>query len=118
MSARFLATIAAAGVATVSLFSASAQAEPAVPSVTVSLGNYDLSRPADASAAYARLQRAARAVCNPPLTLELKSRQLHQQCYAEALTNAVARIDSKQLTALHASSNELRIASRTDRSRT
>ncbi len=119
MSARsFVTAIAATGVVAVSLFSASVQAGPAVRQVTVSFERFDLSKQQDADELYARLQRAARSVCGPLVSRELSFRRLSQECYEDALTRAVAKIDSARLTALHESSGDMRIASRTDRSRT
>lgn len=119
MSARsFITAIAAASVATVSLFSASAQAEPAERQVTVSLEHFDLSKQSDADEVYARLQRAARNVCGTLVNKDLNIRRLTRECYDSALARAVAEVDSARLTALHESNSETRIASRTSRSRT
>lgn len=118
MSARsFITAIAAASVATVSLFSAAAQAEPAAPQITVSLERFNLSKQSDADALYARLQRAARDVC-APRTRGFQYEHPVPRCYEDALEKAVAKIDNVLLTALHESNSETRIASRTGRSRT
>jgi UrcA family protein len=119
MSTRSLiAAATAVGIATMSLFSVSAQAESEAPSVTVSLERYDLSKQSDADLLYVRLQRAAREVCRPLESRELSFKRLHTQCFENALQNAVASVDDVKLTALHQSDSELRIASRTPRSRT
>ena len=117
MSARsFIAAMAVAGVAAVSF--PAAQAEPAGHEVTVSLEQFDLSKQADADEVYARLQRAARSVCGSRVRQDLNLSRLADQCYADALAKAVATVDSARLTALHESNGELRVASRTGRSRT
>lgn len=113
-----IAAATAVGIATMSLFSISAQAEAEAPQVTVSLERYDLSKQSDADLLYVRLQRAARTVCRPLDSRELSIKRLHAQCFEDALQNAVASIDNVKLTALHQSDSELRIASRTPRSRT
>jgi UrcA family protein len=119
MSARsFITAIAAASIATVSLFSAGAHADPAERQVTVSLERFDLSKQSDADEVYARLQRAARSVCGAPVEKDLNLRRLNRECYEGALAKAVAEVDSTRVTALHESNSETRIASRTGRSRT
>ncbi len=119
MSARsFITAIAAASVATVSLFSAGAHAESAKHQVTVSLERFDLSKQADADEVYARLQRAARSVCGPFVRQDANLGRLTRECYEDALAKAVATVDSARVTALHESNGGMRIASRTGRSRT
>ena len=119
MSTRSLiAAATAVGIATMSLFSISAQAGADAPQVTIPLERYDLSKQSGADLLYVRLQRAAREVCRPLESRELSFKRLHEQCFENALQNAVASVDNVKLTALHQSDNELRIASRTPRSRT
>lgn len=119
MSARSIITaIAAASAATLSLFAAGVQADPAERQITVSLESFDLSKQKDADEVYARLQRAARSVCGPLENKDLTMRRLTRECYHGALAKAVAEVDSVRLTALHQSDSHTRIASRTGRSRT
>jgi UrcA family protein len=72
-----------------------------VPSVTVSYADLDLSNPAGAHTLYQRIRAAARMVCAPLASKELKRNGLWRDCYEQAVSNAVATIDRPTLTALH-----------------
>ena len=72
-----------------------------VPQIAVSYQGLDLSRPADARAMYARLQRAAGAVCQPVPAAELARHQVWEQCYRASLERAVNQIDAPQVLALY-----------------
>jgi UrcA family protein len=74
--------------------------------VAVSYAEFDLSKPAGASALYDRLQRAAAQVCG----LNARAAGLtggastasKKQCYRDALSRAIAQVDAPLLEAQHA----------------
>lgn len=111
MSSRsFIAAIATVSVSALSVLATAQASELPARKVTVSLERFDLSKQAGADSAYASLRRAARVVCAPFESRELKAKKLHRQCFEDALANAVADIDSPRLTALHQSDPTLRLA--------
>lgn len=78
---------------------------------TVSYAELDLTKQAGAEALYKRIKRAAFTVCGGydspmPWSYTLKSR-----CYKTALNEAVAKVNSPLLTALHQDKNS-RVASK------
>jgi UrcA family protein len=77
-----------------------------VKSVEVSYVATDLTRPEDAQKLYARIQRAARVVCSGPDVRDLPIRAAYQQCYKQAVDNAVAKVNASVLTALHRSKTQ------------
>lgn len=116
MSSRSLiAAVAVASVATLSLFSVGAQAQT---KVTVPLAKYNLSKQADAQELYVRLRRASEAACRSHDTGELSRKRIYEACVDETLANAVADVDDARLSAVHESDSSMRIAARTERSRT
>ena len=72
-----------------------------IPSVKVSYVDLDLSNPAGAATLYQRIKAAARTVCAPLESTQLKRHLLWRDCYQQAVSNAVATIDRPTLTALH-----------------
>ncbi|MBK6289958.1 MAG: UrcA family protein [Gammaproteobacteria bacterium] len=82
---------------------AAADAPPrsATRSMTVSYRDLDLSRPAGIGSLYARLERAARAVCVPREVRDLGMRRDQARCHASAMDNAVANIDNPGLSGFH-----------------
>jgi UrcA family protein len=80
-----------------------AAAEP--DGLTVSYGDLQLSRPGDARALYIRLQRAAESVCVAPSRYELERYAAFERCAQAALRDAVARINSPELTSTVAELN-------------
>lgn len=70
-------------------------------SVTVRFDDLALQRPAGAKTLYARLRTAARNVCAPAAPRELAAHRDWNQCYSEALDQAVAATESSQVSALH-----------------
>ena len=75
-----------------------------VASVTVSYADLDLASAAGAQTLYARLSSAARQVCGAePRNVELRQHASFRSCYHQALDEAVDRVDSEQLYALHQS---------------
>jgi UrcA family protein len=103
---------AAVGVAAMSLFTINAHAGEATPQRTVRYADLDLSKSTDAKALYGRLERASKAVCRSLETREVKRMQLHQACYEEALSNAVASVDHANITALYRADGSIRVAQR------
>jgi UrcA family protein len=85
------------------LVPAVATADPdRVPVQTVaSTAGLDLSDPADAQVLYARLDKAAQAVCDSGSS-RLNIRAMDRQCAEKALADAVSRAGQPQLTALYA----------------
>jgi UrcA family protein len=84
------------------LGAAHASADPAVTgrSVTVNYRDLNLSTIAGATALYQRLQGAARSVCDGPAT-GVHAYQEWRSCYQAAIADAVAKVNSPLLTALH-----------------
>ena len=84
------------------LGAAQASADPAVGgrSVTVNYRDLDLATIAGATTLYQRLQGAARSVCDGPAT-GLHAYQEWRSCYQAAIADAVAKVNSPLLTAVH-----------------
>jgi UrcA family protein len=104
--------LTAIGVTALSLVAVNVRAEAPAPQVTVSLAGLNLATQADAKTAYSKLRRAAKTVCH-----EMESRDLHgslgyEQCYRNALANAIGSVDNGNLTELHRSDRTVRIAQR------
>ncbi len=73
-------------------------------SVKVSFADLNLSTDAGAATLYDRIQHAARSVCSPnPGERALESFRDSKECYATAIKNAVGKVNSPLLTALHSS---------------
>jgi len=92
--------------------SASATAIAASPSqfedgsISVSFADLNIQNSAGAKVLYSRLQQASKSVCNLDSYRELGSLSRvaqAQACYAETLDEAVAKIDSAALQAIHSS---------------
>ena len=111
---------AAFGAASVFLFAASVQAEtPEVTQVgylqystTVSYGDLDLSRNADAKVLYDRLRAAAKSVCGTFDARNLRMRQAALECDQHSLASAVNDVGNANVAAAHASDPTIRVASR------
>ena len=75
-------------------------------SVSVSFADLNIQNSAGAEVLYSRLQQASESVCNVESYRELGSLSRvaqAQSCYSETLDNAVAKIDSAALQAIHSS---------------
>jgi UrcA family protein len=71
--------------------------------VVVDYADLDLNSVAGNKALYARLSHAAERACGPePQRQDLRARSDYRQCQEDALANAVDRIGSPELQALHA----------------
>ena len=75
--------------------------DDAIPGITVSYGDLDLSSPAGAQVLYQRIKGAARTVCAPLESKQLKVQALWRACFEEAVANAVSKVDRPMLTAVH-----------------
>jgi UrcA family protein len=75
--------------------------QPHVASVTVSFRDLDIGSPAGAQTLYRRIQGAARQVCGPK-GADLIEQGYWNSCYTKAIGDAVAKVNSPLLTAIHA----------------
>jgi UrcA family protein len=71
------------------------------PSLKVSYGELDLSKPAGAEALYKRIRQAAFTVCGGYDSPIARSYTIKSRCFRAALDEAVAKVNSPMLTALH-----------------
>lgn len=78
---------------------ASAYDEPK--NVVVRYSDLNLSQPQDASTLYNRIQRAARVACENGEAESLARLQRFHKCIDQAVTNAVAKVSSQQLTEIY-----------------
>jgi UrcA family protein len=74
---------------------------PGIPSRVVNFADLDLTRSAGVAALYARIQLAARHVCEPVVPRDLGSEQRGRACAAHAVEQAVADVNAPQLTSYH-----------------
>ena len=88
-----------------SLLAAGAMAAPPAEqgrSVRVSYADLNLSSPAGAAVLYGRIKRAAGLVCGAGSDpIQMQRHLIWRACVSGAIANAVATVDSPQLTALH-----------------
>jgi UrcA family protein len=110
MFATLIAVLATAGIAS------TAQAGDAAPSsaryddVVVQFSDLDLNSAAGNKVLYARLSTAAERACGKePGVRDLKRQSQYRACYDKALNQAVDKIDSRQLQALHTSKSTRRV---------
>ena len=85
---------------------AATQSQLADGAISVSFADLNIQNVAGARVLYTRLQRATKSVCNVKSYRELGSLSRvsqAEQCYAETLDEAVAKIDSDALKKIHAS---------------
>ena len=71
------------------------------PSRVVKFADLDLTRSAGVAALYARLQSAARQVCQPVAERDLKAEALARSCEAQAVERAVNEINVPQLASYY-----------------
>lgn len=88
---------------------ASAKEHDAV-STVVGYSDLDLTQSSDTARLYARLQYAAKKVCNSYDSRELRMKERHAACYDSALSKAVAQVDDAKLSSLHAAEPRIRLA--------
>jgi UrcA family protein len=97
----FIATLVA--LATVNLAAASTPEAEKPQSIVVRYSDLDPSRPEDARRLYARIKRAARAVCFNDPNSDLQRLIAYEECLGRAMTEAVEKVQSEQVSAiLHA----------------
>ncbi|MFL6577500.1 MAG: UrcA family protein [Povalibacter sp.] len=106
------ALLTAIGVTALSFASATVMAETPLPSTVVSLQGLDLSQPSDAKQAYAKLNKAAKQVCQQFDIAEPRGMKVRNQCFKTALANAVNAVNNESLTQLHQSDRNVRLAQR------
>ena len=83
------------------LFAVAASADE-VRSLSVRYADLDLERPADVARLYQRIRRAAEDVCGPRLLTGSRVPVTgYQPCFADAVAQAVARVDRPALSAYH-----------------
>jgi UrcA family protein len=83
------------------LFAVGAAADE-VRSLSVHYADLDLERPADVARLYQRIRLAAEDVCGPRLLTGSHVPQSgYQRCFADAVAQAVARVDRAALSAYH-----------------
>jgi UrcA family protein len=70
-------------------------------SVQVHYSDLDLSRPEGAQKLYRRIEFAAQRVCESYASNELERHEVYLKCYSKAVDDAVRKVGSDQLTALH-----------------
>jgi len=86
------------GIVSTNALAASAEA---VRGITVSYSELDLSKSVGAKVLYKRIQLAAFEVCNEFVGPFSELRTKASGCYRNAVANAVAQVNSAQLTAQH-----------------
>jgi len=104
-------------------FGAAAHADDAlgtakVAKTTVEYTDLDLSKQADARTLYGRLQRASNRVCvQYKDQRDLRKMKLYNDCYQDSLARAVDSVGSATVKAVYAADENVRIASRSMKSR-
>ncbi len=96
-----LATATLATGLTVDHASAASALDDEPKNVVVRYSDLNLSQPQDASTLYNRIQRAARVACENGEAESLARLQRFHRCVDQAVTNAVATINSQRLTEIH-----------------
>jgi len=82
------------------------------PGIRVSYEDLNLARSTDTAQLYTRLRHAADAVCGDYNIRDLRAMQIHAACSTQALSDAVARVNDAELTALHMGDKRIRLAQR------
>jgi len=72
-----------------------------VPTLSVKYHAADVAQPGGAERLYARIQRAARLVCQRPDDRDLAAYAGYRQCFDRAVDTAVSNVNVTALTALH-----------------
>jgi UrcA family protein len=80
--------------------------------MTVQYADLNLSSQSDAQLLYKRLRKASKSVCRDLESRDLSKKQLRDQCYEQALTGAVARVNHAALSALHAADGSIKLVQR------
>jgi UrcA family protein len=114
-ASRHVALVALAGAvafATAANARAETVSQEEVRTRTVSYADLNLANARDTAELYSRLRHAADVVCGEYTFPDLRAKQAHAACAERALSDAVARVDDVQLTALHEGDKRIRVASR------
>jgi UrcA family protein len=106
------ALFSALAVTALSFAGATVHAEATLPAEQVSLADLDLSRSDDAQRAYTRLSTAAKHVCRQLAADEPRGMRRTNQCYRNALANAVTAVGNVHLSQLHRLDRNVRLAQR------
>ena len=93
-----IALIAACGVLSAPV---QAKSHEVAVKITVSTTDLDLSRPAGAREAYARLQRATGIACTHGMRVDLQPPASFTGCYEKALGDAIRSANAPQLTQVY-----------------
>ncbi|GFE78252.1 hypothetical protein GCM10011487_02520 [Steroidobacter agaridevorans] len=89
-----------------------------VPETTVDYSDLNLAKQADAQTLYSRLQRASNRVCTQyKEQRDLRKMKLYNACYQDALARAVDSVGHASVQAVYAADENVRIASRSMKSR-
>ena len=75
-------------------------------STVVHYEDLDLSRPADARRLYGRIKWAARKVCDNNPSSDIRRLKEYEKCLGQAMTEAVEKVQSEQVTAIHRAHNQ------------
>jgi UrcA family protein len=78
-----------------------APSDEAAKSVVVRFSDLDLAQPQDARTLYARIQRAAHEACGDAESADLARFARYHNCIQQAVTNAVAQVNARQVTEIH-----------------
>lgn len=71
------------------------------PSMVVHFGDLDLTRSEGVAALYSRLKSAAETVCDSLEDRDIESRMSYTNCWHDALSRAVTKVDQPALTAYY-----------------
>jgi UrcA family protein len=106
------ALMTALTVTSLSFAAIGAHAEAPLQRIEVSLAGLNLATQADARTAYSRLRAAAQKVCHGVESTERRGHLKFDRCYQEALSNAVADVGNGNISSLHLSDRNVRVAQR------
>jgi UrcA family protein len=104
--------LGAAAISALFGFAIPAQADVAAKQLVVQFQDLDLTRQQDVKRLYSRLRSAARTVCSPLDGRTQFERAQYRECQDQSLNNAVSEVNVPQLTRLHGSDENQRIAQR------
>ena len=95
-----LIAMAALGAALTANLASATTVDDEARQTVVRYSDLDLSRPQDARRLYARIQGAARAVCENYRSADLQRAQIYRRCMDKAVADAVAKVQSAQVAAI------------------
>ena len=112
LNARFIICIAASAACAVLSAPVQAKSHEVTVKITVSTAGLDLSQPAGAREAYARLQKAADIACTHGNRVDLEPPTSLHACYEKALGDAVHSAHQPQLSMVYLASHTVRDAAK------